>query len=168
MNKEFKKYYEDKLKDNTNKYVVMYKIILIFSVVLLISIGAIAVIDIFTDYKYEENGSMLAVALVSLFVPMFFLESKIYEEDKTKSISRCKTKKDIIILRLYYIITTLLLIDTFLLIFVFCILIGMFELFSYSPLVGKIYGYSSIMIWALWVIDYKYLVDHKIKKGKML
>ena len=53
MNKEFKKYYEDKLKDNTNKYVVMYKIILIFSVILLISIGAIAVIDIFTDYKYE-------------------------------------------------------------------------------------------------------------------
>ena len=93
MNKEFKKYYEDKLKDNTNKYVVMYKIILIFSVILLISIGAIAVIDIFTDYKYEENGSMLAVALVSLFVPMFFLESKYMKKTKQNQYQDAKLKK---------------------------------------------------------------------------
>ena len=30
MNKEFKKCFDKKMKDNTNKYVVMYKVILIF------------------------------------------------------------------------------------------------------------------------------------------
>ena len=34
MNKEFKKYFDKKIKDNTNKYVVMYKATLIFCIIL--------------------------------------------------------------------------------------------------------------------------------------
>ena len=34
MNKEFKKYFDKKMKDNTNKYVVMYKAILVLGMIL--------------------------------------------------------------------------------------------------------------------------------------
>ena len=36
MDKELKKYFDKKMKDNTNKYVVMYKATIIFTCILVI------------------------------------------------------------------------------------------------------------------------------------
>ena len=119
MNKEFKKYFDKKIKDNTNKYVVMYKATLIFCIIL------ISIALLLCSYNYFNNTApgkitkILVLIFLYMFYPLHYIQNKVLEEENEVSrISKCQTKKDKIILKIYNITKVILLVGFGLLFFV--------------------------------------------------
>ena len=111
MNKEFKKYFDKKIKDNTNKYVVMYKATLIFCIIL------ISIALLLCSYNYFNNTApgkitkILVLIFLYMFYPLHYIQNKVLEEENEVSrISKCQTKKDKIILKIYNITKVILLV----------------------------------------------------------
>ena len=104
MNKEFKKYFDKKMKDNTNKYVVMYKATLIFYCILAITVLLLDLYNYFNQAALDKIIKIFAYILLMMLYPLYFIQSKVFkEENKISCISKCKTKKDRVILKIYNI-----------------------------------------------------------------
>ena len=119
MNKEFKKYFDKKIKDNTNKYVVMYKATLIFCIIL------ISIALLLCSYNYFNNTApgkitkILVLIFLYMFYPLHYIQNKVLEEENEVSrISKCQTKKDRVILKIYNVTKVILLVGFGLLFFV--------------------------------------------------
>lgn len=111
MNKEFKKYFDKKMKDNTNKYVVMYKAILVLGMILFFLILTYEFYNSFKGGAPKKIVEILEITAIMLPFPLYFVQRKIFgKENKTKVISKCKTKKDKIILKIYNITKVILLV----------------------------------------------------------
>ena len=81
MNKEFKKYFDKKIKDNTNKYVVMYKTTIVIVILLLFGNIILEIINYFNNnipYKIIET---LCLVLIYMFYPLYFIPNKIFNEE---------------------------------------------------------------------------------------
>ena len=119
MNKEFKKCFDKKMKDNTNKYVVMYKTTIVIVIVLLFGNIILEIINYFNNnipYKIIET---LCLVLIYMFYPLYCISNKIFkEENEISHISKCKTKKDRVILKIYNVTKVILLVGFGLLFFV--------------------------------------------------
>ena len=104
MNKEFKKYFDKKMKDNTNKYVVMYKAILIFYCILILIALALDLYNYFNQAALDKIIKIFAYILLMMLYPLYFIQNKVFkEENEVSRISKCKAKKDKIILKIYNI-----------------------------------------------------------------
>ena len=104
MNKEFKKYFDKKMKDNTNKYVVMYKAILIFYCILILIALALDLYNYFNQAALDKIIKIFAYILLMMIYPLYFIQNKVFkEENEASRISKCKTKKDRVILKIYNI-----------------------------------------------------------------
>ena len=111
MNKEFKKYFDKKIKDNTNKYVVMYKATLIFYCILAITVLLLDLYNYFNQAALDKIIKIFAYILLMMLYPLYFIQSKVFkEENKISCISKCKTKKDRVILKIYNITKVILLV----------------------------------------------------------
>ena len=119
MNKEFKKYFDKKMKDNTNKYVVMYKVILIFYCILILIAIALDLYNYFNQVALDKIIKIFAYILPMMLYPLYFIPNKIFkEENEVSRISKCKTKKDRVILKIYNVTKVILLVGFGLLFFV--------------------------------------------------
>ena len=119
MNKEFKKYFDKKMKDNTNKYVVMYKVILIFYCILILIAIALDLYNYFNQVALDKIIKIFAYILLMMLYPLYFIPNKIFkEENEISHISKCKTKKDRVILKIYNVTKVILLVGFGLLFFV--------------------------------------------------
>ena len=104
MNKEFKKYFDKKMKDNTNKYVVMYKVILIFYCILILIALLLDLYNYFNKSIPDIIFKIFTFILLMMIYPLYFIPNKVFkEENKISCISKCKTKKDRVILKIYNI-----------------------------------------------------------------
>ena len=111
MNKEFKKYFDKKMKDNTNKYVVMYKATIIFTCVLAITLLLLDLYNYFNESIPDKILEILAFIFIMMIYPLYFIPNKVFkEENEVSRISKCKTKKDKIILKIYNITKVILLV----------------------------------------------------------
>ena len=119
MNKEFKKYFDKKMKDNTNKYVVMYKVILIFYCILILIAIALDLYNYFNQVALDKIIKIFAYILPMMLYPLYFIQNKVFkEENEVSRISKCKTKKDRVILKIYNVTKVILLVGFGLLFFV--------------------------------------------------
>ena len=132
MNKEFKKYFDKKIKDNTNKYVVMYKATLIFCIIL------ISIALLLCSYNYFNNTApgkitkILVLIFLYMFYPLHYIQNKVLEEENEVSrISKCKTKKDKIILKIYNITKVISMIMFATMVIVGLLISEIFELIEY-------------------------------------
>ena len=111
MNKEFKKYFDKKMKDNTNKYVVMYKATIIFTCILIIIVLLLDLYNYFNQAALDKIYKIFAFILLMMFYPLYFIPNKVFkEENEVSRISKCKAKKDKIILKIYNITKVILLV----------------------------------------------------------
>ena len=109
MNKEFEKYFDKKMKDNTNKYVVMYKATIIFSCVLAITLLLLDLYNYFNESIPDKILEILVFIFIMMIYPLYFIPDKVFkEENEVSRISKCKTKKDKIILKIYNITKVIL------------------------------------------------------------
>ena len=119
MNKEFKKYFDKKMKDNTNKYVVMYKVILIFYCILILIAIALDLYNYFNQVALDKIIKIFAYILLMMLYPLYFIQNKVFkEENEVSRISKCKAKKDRVILKIYNVTKVILLVGFGLLFFV--------------------------------------------------
>ena len=132
MNKEFKKYFDKKMKDNTNKYVVMYKATLIFCIIL------ISIALLLCSYNYFNNTApgkitkILVLIFLYMFYPLHYIQNKVLEEENEVSrISKCKTKKDRVILKIYNITKIISMIMFATMVIVGLLISEIFELIEY-------------------------------------
>ena len=99
------------MKDNTNKYVVMYKTTIVIVILLLFGNIILEIINYFNNnipYKIIET---LCLVLIYMFYPLHYIQNKVLEEENEVSrISKCQTKKDKIILKIYNITKVILLV----------------------------------------------------------
>ena len=163
MNKEFKKYFDKKMKDNTNKYVVMYKAILVLGMILFFLILTYEFYNSFKGGAPKKIIEILEITAIMLPFPLYFVQRKIFgKENKTKVISKCKTKKDIIMLKLYNISKIVLFFDTLILLVIICLISNIMELFKCSDFFERVVVYIFMgTIW-LFIGTYKYLDKHHI------
>lgn len=145
MNKEFKKYFDKKMKDNTNKYVVMYKAILIFYCILILIALALDLYNYFNKSIPDIIFKIFAFILLMMIYPLYFIPNKIFkEENEVSRISKCKTKKDKIILKIYNITKLILLVGFAVLITTIALISDILGVFEYSRDVARICGYIFI------------------------
>ena len=152
MNKEFKKYFDKKIKDNTNKYVVMYKATLIFCIIL------ISIALLLCSYNYFNNTApgkitkILVLIFLYMFYPLHYIQNKVLEEENEVSrISKCQTKKDKIILKIYNITKLILLVGFAVIITTIALISDILGVFEYSLDAARIYGY--IFVGLLFVFE---------------
>ena len=133
MNKEFKKCFDKKMKDNTNKYVVMYKTTIVIVILLLFGNIILEIINYFNNnipYKIIET---LCLVLIYMFYPLYFIPNKVFkEENEVSRISKCKTKKDKIILKIYNITKVISMIMFAAMVIVVLLISEIFELIEYQ------------------------------------
>ena len=129
MNKEFKKYFDKKMKDNTNKYVVMYKATLIFTCILII---IVLLLDLYNYFNQAALDKIFAFILLMMFYPLYFIPNKVFkEENEVSRISKCKTKKDRVILKIYNITKIISMIMFATMVIVGLLISEIFELIEY-------------------------------------
>lgn len=132
MNKEFKKYFDKKMKDNTNKYVVMYKATLIFYCILAIIVLLLDLYNYFNQAAIDKIYKIFAFILLMMFYPLYFIPNKVFkEENEVSRISKCKTKKDRVILKIYNITKIISMIMFATMVIVGLLISGIFELIEY-------------------------------------
>lgn len=152
MNKEFKKYFDKKMKDNTNKYVVMYKATIIFTCILIIIVLLLDLYNYFNQAALDKIYKIFAFILLMMFYPLYFIPNKVFkEENEVSRISKCKTKKDKIILKIYNITKLILLVGFAVIITTIALISDILVVFEYSLDVARIYGY--IFIGLLFVFE---------------
>ena len=132
MNKEFKKYFDKKMKDNTNKYVVMYKATIIFTCILIIIVLLLDLYNYFNQAALDKIYKIFAFILLMMFYPLYFITNKVFkEENEVSRISKCKTKKDKIILKIYNITKVISMIMFATMVIVGLLISEIFELIEY-------------------------------------
>ena len=132
MNKEFKKNFDKKMKDNTNKYVVMYKATLIFTCILIIIVLLLDLYNYFNQAALDKIYKIFAFILLMMFYPLYFIQSKVFkEENEVSRISKCKTKKDRVILKIYNITKIISMIMFATMVIVGLLISEIFELIEY-------------------------------------
>ena len=132
MNKEFKKYFDKKMKDNTNKYVVMYKVILIFYCILILIAIALDLYNYFNQAALDKIYKIFAFILLMMLYPLYFIQNKVFkEENEVSRISKCKTKKDRVILKIYNITKIISMIMFATMVIVGLLISEIFELIEY-------------------------------------
>ena len=130
------------MKDNTNKYVVMYKATLIFCIIL------ISIALLLCSYNYFNNTApgkitkILVLIFLYMFYPLHYIQNKVLEEENEVSrISKCKAKKDKIILKIYNITKLILLVGFAVIITTIALISDILGVFEYSLDAARIYGY---------------------------
>lgn len=152
MNKEFKKYFDKKMKDNTNKYVVMYKATIIFTCILIIIVLLLDLYNYFNQAALDKIYKIFAFILLMMFYPLYFIPNKVFkEENEVSRISKCKTKKDKIILKIYNITKLILLVGFAVIITTIALISDILVVFEYSLDAARIYGY--IFVGLLFVFE---------------
>lgn len=132
MNKEFKKYFDKKMKDNTNKYVVMYKATIIFTCILIIIVLLLDLYNYFNQAALDKIYKIFAFILLMMFYPLYFIPNKVFkEENEVSRISKCKTKKDRVILKIYNITKIISMIMFATMVIVGLLISEIFELIEY-------------------------------------
>ena len=132
MNKEFKKYFDKKMKDNTNKYVVMYKVTIIFTCILIIIVLLLDLYNYFNQAALDKIYKIFAFILLMMFYPLYFIPNKVFkEENEVSRISKCKTKKDRVILKIYNITKIISMIMFATMVIVGLLISEIFELIEY-------------------------------------
>ena len=132
MNKEFKKYFDKKMKDNTNKYVVMYKATIIFTCILIIIVLLLDLYNYFNQVALDKIIKIFAYILLMMFYPLYFIPNKVFkEENEVSRISKCKTKKDRVILKIYNITKIISMIMFATMVIVGLLISEIFELIEY-------------------------------------
>ena len=132
MNKEFKKYFDKKMKDNTNKYVVMYKATIIFTCILIIIVLLLDLYNYFNQAALDKIYKIFAFILLMMFYPLYFITNKVFkEENEVSRISKCQTKKDKIILKIYNITKVISMIMFATMVIVGLLISEIFELIEY-------------------------------------
>ena len=132
MNKEFKKYFDKKMKDNTNKYVVMYKATIIFTCKLIIIVLLLDLYNYFNQAALDKIYKIFAFILLMMFYPLYFIPNKVFkEENEVSRISKCKTKKDRVILKIYNITKIISMIMFATMVIVGLLISEIFELIEY-------------------------------------
>ena len=132
MNKEFKKYFDKKMKDNTNKYVVMYKATIIFTCILIIIVLLLDLYNYFNQAALDKIYKIFAYILLMMFYPLYFIPNKVFkEENEVSRISKCKTKKDRVILKIYNITKIISMIMFATMVIVGLLISEIFELIEY-------------------------------------
>ena len=132
MNKEFKKYFDKKMKDNTNKYVVMYKATIIFTCILIIVVLLLDLYNYFNQAALDKIYKIFAFILLMMFYPLYFIPNKVFkEENEVSRISKCKTKKDRVILKIYNITKIISMIMFATMVIVGLLISEIFELIEY-------------------------------------
>ena len=132
MNKEFKKNFDKKMKDNTNKYVVMYKATLIFTCILIIIVLLLDLYNYFNQAALDKIYKIFAFILLMMFYPLYFIQSKVFkEENEVSRISKCKTKKYRVILKIYNITKIISMIMFATMVIVGLLISEIFELIEY-------------------------------------
>ena len=132
MNKEFKKYFDKKMKDNTNKYVVMYKATIIFTCILIIIVLLLDLYNYFNQAALDKIYKIFAFILLMMFSPLYFIPNKVFkEENEVSRISKCKTKKDRVILKIYNITKIISMIMFATMVIVGLLISEIFELIEY-------------------------------------
>ena len=132
MNKEFKKYFDKKMKDNTNKYVVMYKASIIFTCILIIIVLLLDLYNYFNQAALDKIYKIFAFILLMMFYPLYFIPNKVFkEENEVSRISKCKTKKDRVILKIYNITKIISMIMFATMVIVGLLISEIFELIEY-------------------------------------
>ena len=142
MDKELKKYFDKKMKDNTNKYVVMYKATIIFTCILVIIVLLLDLYNYFNEAALDKIIKIFAYILLMMLYPLYFIQNKVFkEENEVSRISKCKAKKDKIILKIYNITKLILLVGFAVLITTIALISDILGVFEYSLDVARIYGY---------------------------
>ena len=132
MNKEFKKYFDKKMKDNTNKYVVMYKATIIFTCILIIIVLLLDLYNYFNQAALDKIYKIFAYILLMMFYPLYFIPNKVFKEEiEVSRISKCKTKKDRVILKIYNITKIISMIMFATMVIVGLLISEIFELIEY-------------------------------------
>ena len=132
MNKEFKKYFDKKMKDNTNKYVVMYKATIIFTCILIIIVLLLDLYNYFNQAALDKIYKIFAYILLMMFYPLYFIPNKVFkEENEVSRISKFKTKKDRVILKIYNITKIISMIMFATMVIVGLLISEIFELIEY-------------------------------------
>ena len=132
MNKEFKKCFDKKMKDNTNKYVVMYKATLIFYCILAIIVLLLDLYNYYNQAALDKIYKIFAFILIMMIYPLYFIPNKVFkEENEVSRISKCKTKKDKIILKIYNITKVISMIMFATMVIVGLLISEIFELIEY-------------------------------------
>ena len=132
MNKEFEKYFDKKMKDNTNKYVVMYKATIIFTCILIIVVLLLDLYNYFNQAALDKIYKIFAFILLMMFYPLYFIPNKVFkEENEVSRISKCKTKKDRVILKIYNITKIISMIMFATMVIVGLLISEIFELIEY-------------------------------------
>ena len=132
MNKEFKKYFDKKMKDNTNKYVVMYKATIIFTCILIIIVLLLDLYNYFNQAALDKIIKIFAYILLMMIYPLYFIQNKVFkEENEVSRISKCKTKKDRVILKIYNITKIISMIMFATMVIVGLLISEIFELIEY-------------------------------------
>ena len=152
MDKELKKYFDKKMKDNTNKYVVMYKTTIIFTCILVIIVLLLDLYNYFNEAALDKIIKIFAYILLMMLYPLYFIQNKVFkEENEVSRISKCKAKKDKIILKIYNITKLILLVGFAVLITTIALISDILGVFEYSLDAARIYGY--IFIGLLFVFE---------------
>ena len=152
MDKELKKYFDKKMKDNTNKYVVMYKATIIFTCILVIIVLLLDLYNYFNEAALDKIIKIFAYILLMMLYPLYFIQNKVFkEENEVSRISKCKTKKDKKILKISNITKLILLVGFAVLITTIALISDILVVFEYSLDAARIYGY--IFIGLLFVFE---------------